>query len=148
MVRLKACQSFLVNYNEMDRKLPRVCNSAKGFWKGLLAVRKLAQEAGVTEDDAKVWLMRQTIWYIYLLAPKHILRPTFDVESPNAVYQAGLLFLSRDRLSRGKKVFKYASTLVDVVSRFKATGAIVKNLSTFLQLLQQRQNLCKRIAQT
>ena len=41
MVRLKACQSFLVNYNEMDRKLPRVCYSSKGFWKGLLAVKKL-----------------------------------------------------------------------------------------------------------
>ena len=131
MVRLKACQSFLVNYNEMDRKLPSVCYSSKGFWKGLLVVKKLAQEAGVTEDDAKLWLMRQTIWHIYLLAPKHIPRPTFDVESPNTVYQAGLLFLSRDRLSRGKKVFKYASTLVDVERRFKAAGAIVKNLSTF-----------------
>ena len=48
MVRLKACQSFLVNYNEMDRKLPSVCYSSKGFWKGLLVVKKLAQEAGVT----------------------------------------------------------------------------------------------------
>ena len=145
---LKACQSFLVNYNKLDRKLSRVCYSSKGFWKGLLAVKKLAQEAGVTEDDAKLWLMRQTIWHIYLLAPKHIPRPTLDVESPNAVYQAGLLFLSHDRLSRGKKVFKYASTVVDVASRFKAAGAIMKNLSTFLQLLQQRQNSCKRIAQT
>ena len=103
MVRLKACQSFLVNYNEMDRKLRRVCYSSKGFWKGLLAVKKLAQEAGVTEDDAKLWLMRQTIWHIYLLAPKHIPRPTFDVESPNAVYQAGLLFLSHDRFREVRK---------------------------------------------
>ena len=87
----------------MDRKLPRVFYSSKGFWKGLLAVKKLAQEAGVNEDDAKLWLMRQTIWHIYLLAPKHIPRPTFDVESPNAVYQAGLLFLSHDRFREVRK---------------------------------------------
>ena len=51
---LKACQSFLVNYNKLDRKLSRVCYSSKGFWKGLLAVKKLAQEAGVTEDEEKL----------------------------------------------------------------------------------------------
>ena len=51
---LKASQSFLVNYNKLDRKLSRVCYSSKGFWKGLSAVKKLAQEAGVTEDEAKL----------------------------------------------------------------------------------------------
>ena len=64
--------------------------------------------------------MRQAIWQIYLPTPKQILRPTFDVESPNAVHQAYLLFIPHDKLPRGKKVYQYALMLVDVASRFKA----------------------------
>ena len=30
----------------------------KGFWKGLAAVKRLAQEAGVCEDDAKLWRVK------------------------------------------------------------------------------------------
>ena len=71
------CQSFPVNYNKMERKLSRVYYSPKGFLKGLPAVKKLAKEAGVSKDVAKLWLMKQAIWQIYLLAPKHIPRPTF-----------------------------------------------------------------------
>ena len=46
--------------------------SPKGFWKGLEAVKMLAQEAGVSEDVAKLWLMKQAIWQIYLPVPKNI----------------------------------------------------------------------------
>lgn len=81
----------------MDRKLSRVYYSPKGFWKGLGAVKKLAEEARVPEDVTKLWLMRQAIWQIYLPAPKHIPRPTFDVDFPNAVHQADLLFLPHKR---------------------------------------------------
>ena len=88
----------------MEIKLSRIYDSPKGFWKGLPAVKKLAQEAEVSENVAKLWLMRQAIWQNYLSAPKHIPRTTFDIESPNAVHQTGLLFLPRDRLQRGKKV--------------------------------------------
>ena len=55
-----------------------------------------------------------------LFTLKHILRPNFDVESPNAVHQADL-FLSHDKATtRSQKVYKYALTVVDVASRFKA----------------------------
>ena len=66
-----------MNYNKMERKLSRVYYSPKGFLKGLPAVKKLAKEAEVSKDVAKLWLMKQAIWQIYLLAPKHIPRPTF-----------------------------------------------------------------------
>ena len=66
-----------MNYNKMERKLSRVYYSPKGFLKGLPAVKKLAKEAGVSKDVAKLWLMKEAIWQIYLLAPKHIPRPTF-----------------------------------------------------------------------
>ena len=72
----------------------------------LSAVKELAEAAGVSQDEAKLWLMKQAIWQIYLPAPKHIPRPTFDVEIPNAVHQADLLFLPYDKI--GRKVYKYA----------------------------------------
>ena len=75
-------------------RLSKIYYSPKGFWKGLEAVKKLSQEAGVSEDVAKLWLMKQAIWQIYLPAPKNIPRPKFDVTSPNSVHQADLLFLS------------------------------------------------------
>ena len=59
------------------------------------------------------------VWQIYLPAPRYIPRPKFDVFSPNAVHQADLLFLPHDKLAHGKKVYKYALTVVDVASRFK-----------------------------
>ena len=39
----------------------------------------------MSEDDTKLWLMKQPVWQIYLPAPRHIPRPNLDVESPNAV---------------------------------------------------------------
>ena len=45
-----------------------------------------AEEAGVSEEVAKVWLIKQAIWQIYFPAPKHILGPTFNVQSPNVVH--------------------------------------------------------------
>ena len=59
------------------------------------------------------------LWQIFLPAPKRIPRPKFDVATPNAVHQADLLFLPHDKLPRGRKVFKYALTVVDVASRNK-----------------------------
>ena len=57
------------------------------------------------------------------------LRPKFDVTLPNAVHQADLLFLPHDKLPRGKKVYKYALTVVDVASRYKAAEAITSKES-------------------
>ena len=93
-------------------------------------MKKLSQEANVTEDEAKLWLMKQAIWQIYLPVPKNIQRPTFDVELPNAVHQADLLFLSHYKLPRGRKIFKYALTVVDVASRFKAAEPLTSKDSS------------------
>ena len=68
----------------------------------------------------KKWLAKQALWQIYLPAPRYIPRPKFDVSSPNAVHQADLLFLPHDKLPKGRKVYKYALTVVDVASRYKA----------------------------
>ena len=113
-----------------NKKLSKIYYSPKGFWKGLPAVKKLSQEAGVSEDKAKLWLMKQAIWQIYLPAPRTIPRPTFNVDLPNAVHQADLLFLPHDQLPRGKKILKYALTVVDIASRFKAAEPLTSKDSS------------------
>ena len=52
------------------------------------------------------------------------------MDLPNAVHQADLLFLPHDKLPRGKKIFKYALTVVDVASRFKAAEPLTSKDSS------------------
>ena len=99
-------------------KLARIYYSPRGYWKGLAAIEKLASAAKVSEDVARAWLKKQAIWQIYLPAPRHIPRPKFDVSVPNEVHQADLLFLPHDKV--GRRTYKYALSVVDVASRYKA----------------------------
>ena len=71
------------------------------------------------EHVSKQWLYKQALWQIYLPAPRHVPRPKFDVATPNSVHQADLLFLPHDKLPRGKKIYKYALTVVDIANRYK-----------------------------
>ena len=108
----------------MDVKLLKIYYSPKEYWKGMAAIKQLAAAAKVSEDVGKQWLTKQALWQVYLPGPRYIPRPKFDVSSPNAVHQADLLFLPHDKLPRGKKVYKYALTVVDVASRYKAAEAL------------------------
>jgi len=103
----------------MDAKLAKVYYSLQGYWKGLSAIKKLTEVAKVPEETTKQWLIKQALWQIYLPAPRYIPRPKLDVSAPNVVHQADLLFLSHDKLPRGRKIYKYALTVVDVASLTK-----------------------------
>ncbi|KAL9963410.1 hypothetical protein ACROYT_G026920 [Oculina patagonica] len=113
-----------------NNKLESRYYSPQGYWKGISAIKKLAKAAKVSEDTAKRWLGKQAFWQIYLPAPRYVPRPKFDVSSPNAVHQADLLFLPHDRLPRGRKVYKYALTVVDVASRYKEAEPLTSKDST------------------
>ena len=103
----------------MDAKLAKIYYSPQGYWKGTSAVKKLAEAANVPEDAAKKWLIKQALWHIFLPTPHHVPRPKFDVATPSSVHQADLLFLPHDKLPRGRKIYKYALTVVDIASRYK-----------------------------
>ena len=103
----------------MDSKLAKIYYSPQGYWKGVSAIKKLADAAKVPKDIAKQWLFKQAIWQVYLPAPRYVPRPKFDVATPNSVHQADVLFLPHDKLPRGRKIYKYALTVVDVASRYK-----------------------------
>ena len=114
----------------MERKLERVYYSPQGYWKGISAIKKLADAAAkvIPEVVAKEWLFRQALWQIYLPAPRYIPRPKFDVPTPNKVHQADLLFLPHDKV--GRNTYKYALTVVDVASRFKEAEPLTSKDST------------------
>ena len=100
-------------------KLSKIYYSPKGYWKGVSAIDKLAKEAKVSKKEASAFLKKQTVWQIYLPFPKYIPRAKFSVSAPNEVHQADLLFLPHDKPGKGKKLYKYALTVVDVASRYK-----------------------------
>ena len=116
----------------MDDKLADLYYSPRGYWKGLAAIKHLADALRLMQSNRRTkvsaaqtvgttvvhsWLKKQAIWQIYLPAPRYVPRPKFDVEIPNEVHQADLLYLPHDMIA--KRTYKYALTVVDVASRFK-----------------------------
>ena len=76
----------------MDVKPAKIYYGPGGYWKGVAAIKKLAEAAKVPEKAAKKWLIRQALWQIYLPAPKRIPRPKFDVPTPNRVIRLTFFF--------------------------------------------------------
>jgi len=109
---------------KVQENLSSIYYTPEGYWRGLTAIKKLATAAKVSEQVALNWLKRQAIWQIYLPAPRLIPRPMFDEDSPNAVYQADLLYLRHDRVDR--RTYKFALTVVDVASRCKEAESLIK----------------------
>ena len=109
--------------SKLSARLASIYYSPKGYWKDIAALQNLSATAKVSENVARGWLKKQAIWQIYLHAPQHIPRPKFDIAKPNEVHQADLLFLPHDKVRR--KTYKYALTVVDVDSRFKAAEPLV-----------------------
>jgi len=97
--------------------MEKIYYSPKGYWKGLSAIKKLSEEAKVSEKVAKDWLSKQAIWQIYLPAPKKIIRPKFENYIPNDTHQIDLLYLPHDKIE--SKKYKYALTIVDNATKYK-----------------------------
>ena len=111
--------------------MPRVEDKLKRIYygpqrRGASAIKKLAAAGRVTEETAKGWLRKQTIWQVYLPVPRYIPRPSFTVNTPNEVHQADLLFLPHDTVRR--KTYRYALTVVDIASRYKDAEPITRRI--------------------
>jgi len=104
--------------SEINEKLHAIYYSPRGYWRGHVAIGKLAIAAKVARKIAKSWLEKQAIYQIYMPGPKRINRPIFDEDKPNAVHQSDILYLPYDKVN--KKTYKYALTIIDIASRFKA----------------------------
>ena len=103
--------------DSLSLSLSKIYYSPGGYWKGYSAFSKLADAAGVSENEAKEWLKKQALWQIYFPSPRYIPRPHWTVDKPNEIHQADLLFFPHDTVRR--KTFKYALVVIDVASRYK-----------------------------
>ena len=110
----------------------------QGYWKGVAAIKKLAQAGKVSEDVARTWLVKQALWQVYLPALKYIPGPKFDVPVPNEVHQADLLYLPHDRPPLSRKTFNYALTVVDVASRYKDAEPLTTKEATEVATVLKR----------
>ena len=102
------------------------------------AIKKLAESAKVPEETAKQWLIKQSLLQIYLTAQPYILRPKFDISTPNVVHQADRLFLPHDKRPRGRKGCKYALTVVDVAIRYKEAEPLTSTDSAEVAMVFSR----------
>ena len=77
---------------------------------------------GSTKEEAEKWLLKQSLYQIYLPAPKYIPRPNASMSlfaKPNDIHQSDLLSLPHDKLK--KKTYKYALNVVVFASRYKGS---------------------------
>ena len=88
----------------------------------------MAKAAKVNETIAQMWLKRQTLWQLYLPAPRYIPRPMSNEVKRNAVHQADLLYLPHDKV--GNITYKYTLTIVDIDSRYKWAEPLTDKTST------------------
>ena len=73
------------------------------------------------------WISCQKVGrYMQTQPPKEVFAH-FTEDRPNAIHQADLLFLPHDKF--GRKTYKYALTLVDVASRYKAAMPLTSKLA-------------------
>ena len=103
----------------MDAKLAKIYYSPQGYWKGVSAIKKLT-------DAAKVLKPLPNSGYKSRLSGRSIFlrRDTFLVRNltwrrPTRSTRQTFFFLPHDKLPRGRKIYKYALTVVDIASRYK-----------------------------
>ena len=66
----------------------------------------------------RAWIARQKVGAYLQVKPPRVRYARFDETRPNRIHQADVLFLPHDRV--GKATYKYALTVVDIASRYKA----------------------------
>ena len=115
---------YLIAYiiRKIDKKFKQVYYSDGGYWRGKIAIQRLAKASGSTKEEAERWLLKQPLYQIYLPAPKYVPRPNASMSifaKPNDIHQSDLLSLPHDKFI--KKTYKYALNIVDVASRYKGS---------------------------
>ena len=106
----------------MKSKFKQIYYSNDRYWRGKTAIQKLSEASGSTKEEAEKWIRRQLLYQIYLPPPKYIPRSNASMSlqaKPNDIHQADILYLPHDKYE--KKIYKYASNIVDVASRYKGS---------------------------
>ena len=73
----------------MNKKFNQIYYSDDGYWRGKIAIKRLAKASRSTKKEAERWLLKQPLYQIYLPAPKYIPRPNASLSlyaKPNDIH--------------------------------------------------------------
>ena len=93
----------------MESKFKQIYHSNDGYWKGKSAIQELSKVSDSTKEETEKWLLRQSLYQIYLPPQKYIPRPNASMSlhpKPNDSHQADVLYLPHDKYKN--KIYKYA----------------------------------------
>ena len=122
----------------MDSKLSRIYYSSKGYWKGLAPVKKLAAAAKVGEEVPKNGSRNKPFGKYISQRHATFLGQSLVSPRPMQCIKQTFFFLPHDKLPHGRKVYKYALTVVDVASRYKAAEPLTSKESDEVSKAFQR----------
>ena len=112
--------------NELDDTLSKIYYAPGGF-QGITALHSRLPKGAASKERFWRWLSSQKVGrYMQTQPPKEVFAH-FTENRPNAIHQADLLLLPHDQV--GRKTYKYALTLVDAVSRYKAAMPLTSKLA-------------------
>ena len=73
----------------MDKKFKQIYYSDGGYWRGKIAIQRLAKASGSTKEEAERWLLKQPLYQIYLPAPKYVPGPNASMSLFAGFYLLG-----------------------------------------------------------
>ena len=144
MVAVHVFYSIVYIIRKMDKKFKQIYYSDDRYWRGKIAIQRLAKALGSTKEEAEKWLLKQPLYQIYLPAPKYIPRPNASMSlfaKPNDIHQSDLLSLPHDKFK--KKTYKYALNIVDVASRCKRSYQLTSKYTK--EVAQAFQWICENM---
>ena len=101
----------------MEVKLRDTYYKPGNLWKGKKAIKMLQGLTHIKPKKVKLWLGKQAFWQVNYPGPRHIIRPHYEITTPNEMHQFDLLYMPGDEVYGNK--YKYVLTGVDVASRYK-----------------------------
>ena len=63
------------------------------LWNGNKAIKELHKITSMSKKDIKSWLPRQALWKVYILPPKEINHPHYNVTEPNEQHQLDIIYV-------------------------------------------------------
>ena len=111
---------------QLDNALSKVYYAPGGF-QGITALHSGLPKGAASKERVRRWLSSQDVGRYMQTQPPREVFAHFTEDRPNVIHQADLLFLPHDRL--GRKTYKYALTLVDAASRYKAARPLTSKMA-------------------
>ena len=104
------------------------------LWKGKKAIKLLQAESKLPRKAVVEFLSKQAFYQVHLPRPKKIIRPHFEITSPNHMHQFDLLYMPHNKVYGN--VYKYVLTGVDAASRYKVARPLkTKKASEVAEML-------------